>query len=759
MKKALGAVLALALAASRGGAARWVVSPQGPFPSLQEAVEKAHPGDTLVVQGGVYRGPLVVSKPLVLIGEQEPVIEGNGVGSVVKLQAPGILFQGFRVRGSGAHLSEENSGIEVLAPHVVVRENTLEDVLFGIYLRKAYGAAVLNNRIEGKALPLPRRGDLIRVWYSDSVRIEGNTLRQGRDVVLWFSNHLIVQGNQVSGGRYGLHFMYCDDALIEGNVLSRNSVGAFLMYSRRLHFRRNFVAYNRGGSGFGIGLKDLDDGVVEDNLIVDNRVGIYVDNSPREIESHCLYEGNILAYNDFGVALLPSVRRNLFRDNTFLENEEQVSIQGGGTLHAVRWEGNYWSDYVGYDSDGDGVGDLPYRAERFFENLMDRHPDLRLFLYSPVVQALDFASRAMPLVKPRPKLVDSFPRIRFRIPEGVPAPHRRARPVFGWVGLALILLSGGVMLWVRLPRKSPSADVRPKTGEARIEVEGLRKRFGSLEAVRGVSFQVQEGEAVALWGPNGAGKTTILRCILGLLSYEGSVRVGGREVAEHGREVRAQIGFVPQELGLYRDFTVEELLLFFARLRGVEPERVLGVLSSLDLEEVREVRVQNLSGGMQQRVSLAIALLSDPPILLLDEPTANLDLASRSAFLQMLARFKEAGKTLLFTSHRFEEVRALADRVIALDSGRIVAEGTPEEVADRLGWRTWLRILLERPEERGRAMALLRDQGFAVSQNGEGILVEVPPYRKGGPLEHLLQAGIRVQDFDIERGGEEAEAR
>ena len=760
MKK-LGAVLALVLAASRGGTTTWVVSPQGPFTSLSEAIQKAQPGDTLRVQGGTYKGPIIVSKTLTLIGEGAPLIEGEGKGSVVKLQAPGIRFQGFRIRGSGAHLSEENSGIELLAPDIVVENNHLEDVLFGIYLRKAHRSKILNNRIEGKSLPLPLRGDLIRLWYSDDVLIQGNILKRGRDVVLWFSNRLKVQGNQISGGRYGLHFMYCDDAEIRENILSHNSVGAFLMYSRRLRFRWNFVAYNRGGSGFGIGLKDLDDGLLENNLIVDNRVGVYVDNSPREITSRCVYRNNVLAFNDFGVVLLPSVRRNLFEGNSFIENEEQVAIQGGGSLHAVRWRGNHWSDYVGYDLDGDGTGDLPYKSQRFFENLTDQHPQLRLFLYSPVVQALDFAARAIPLVQPRPKLVDSLPQITAQIPDGIPAPPRHKRPAMSLASIGLMLLALGVSLLAKFP---PSSSERENKQEVYtslkapvIEVRDLTKRFGPLVAVQGVSFQVRPGEAIALWGPNGAGKTTILRCMLGLLSYEGEVRVGGKDTRRQGREVRKQIGFVPQELGLYGDFTVEEILQFFARLREVSIQRVHLLLETLDLGEVRELQVRALSGGMRQRVALTIALLSDPPILLLDEPTANLDLASRSAFLHMLGRFKEEGKTLVFTSHRFEEVRALADRVIALESGRVVAQGQPEEVAEQLGWKTRLRIFPDRPEDIDRAVALLKKQGFEVSQNGAGILVEVPFYRKGRPLEVLLQEGIPVRDFEIERGGEEVE--
>ncbi len=425
-----------------------VVTPGAAFSDLGTILSDSHPGDTVIVQGGLWRGPLVVKKRLTLIGQNWPTVDGRGQGSVIKLRAAGTVLQGFRIRNSGSYLNEENSGIEISARQVSVIGNHLDNVLFGIYLQKAHSSLIKDNLIEGKSLPLPERGDLIRVWYSDSVTVEGNTTRFGRDIVLWFSSHLHVHNNRVQGGRYGIHFMYCDDAEVDHNILRNNSVGGFLMYSRRLYFHHNYVASNRGGSGFGIGLKDVDDARLDSNFIADNQIGFYLDNSPREIESTCVFEGNLLAYNDFGVALLPSVRRNLFRGNSFMENEEQVAIEGGGQLHSIRWEGNYWSDYTGYDVDGDGIGDLPYAAHRLYDNLTDRFPALRLFVYSPVVQALNFAAEAIPLVRPRPKLKDSQPRLSVTFPTGIPLPARQENPLFpylslGIFGLALLVVITG----------------------------------------------------------------------------------------------------------------------------------------------------------------------------------------------------------------------------------------------------------------------------------------------------------------------------
>ncbi|MCS7222397.1 MAG: nitrous oxide reductase family maturation protein NosD [Anaerolineae bacterium] len=715
-----------------------VVSPQGPYTTLTEALAVAQDGDTIEVHGGSYSGPLTVDRRLALIGYNWPVIDGGGRGTVVKLAASGIVFRGFVVRNSGDSLEEENSGIAVEAPEVVVEGNRLEGTLFGIYLSRAHGSLILGNMIQSKDLPLPRRGDAIRIWYSDGVRIEGNTVERGRDAVLWYSEGLVLRGNTLRGGRYGLHFMYCDDALIEGNVITDNSVGVFLMYSRRLHLRRNILAHNRGPSGYGIGLKDMDDVVIEENLLLDNRVGAFLDNSPREIESIGLFRQNVFAFNDIGISLLPSVRRNHFVENSFMENQEQVDVAGGGQLEGDLWtvdgRGNYWSDYAGFDADGDGVGDVPYRAERLFESLMGRHPELRLFLYSPAAQAVDFAARAFPLVKPQPKLTDDRPLMAPVIPEGLPALPQPSRQPLGIASVGLLAVTATLTLLARrtadlllVRRSSPIIRYPQSEREAMVHVRDLTKRFGPLVAVDRLSFEVMPGEAVALWGPNGAGKTTALRCLLGLLPFEGLVRVGGYEVTLQGKEVRRIIGFVPQELNFYDDLAVRETLCFYARLKKAPLERVDEALERIGLTRHAYKPVKDLSGGMKQRLALAVALLADPPLLVLDEPTANLDARSRQELLAWLGELKAAGKTLIFSSHRLSEVAKLADRVLVLEDGRLVTDCLVREWMESRGRRSSGGLRSDIAGYQSRMASL---EGTA-DTNGTGMVIE----------QRLLQGG------------------
>ncbi|MFW6059445.1 MAG: nitrous oxide reductase family maturation protein NosD, partial [Phycisphaeraceae bacterium] len=396
---------------------------------LQRAIDDAVPHDTIRVPAGTHVGTVRIDKPLTLIGADGAILDGNSVGDVVKIEAPDVTLRHFTIQSTGLSLDRENAGVTVLGARARIEHNTFRDVLFGVYLKEAPGTVIRHNDIGGKDVDIARRGDGIRLWYSNDCTITDNQVHHSRDVVMWFSDRVRLERNTVTHGRYGLHFMYSDGNVIVDNVLRDNSVGAFLMYSSNLTLKRNRFIRNRGPSGYGIGLKDMDGITAEDNRFLGNRIGIYLDNSPSSVDITHRFERNLLAYNDIGIAFQPLVKRNRFTRNTFLENIEQVAVYGDGTFaggndFTVAGQGNFWSDYTGYDRDGDGLGDIEYRAESLFENLMDRQPSLRLFLFSPAQQAVELASEAFPAFRPRPKLTDTAPLMR---PVGLDAAPLKTR--------------------------------------------------------------------------------------------------------------------------------------------------------------------------------------------------------------------------------------------------------------------------------------------------------------------------------------------
>jgi ABC-2 type transport system ATP-binding protein len=217
-----------------------------------------------------------------------------------------------------------------------------------------------------------------------------------------------------------------------------------------------------------------------------------------------------------------------------------------------------------------------------------------------------------------------------------------------------------------------------------IRVTGLEKRYGDTRAVDGVSFTVEPGTIFGLLGPNGAGKTTTVEVLEGLRDPDaGDVRVLGIDVA-HGRDsLKARIGVSLQTAALYPKLTVVEVLDLFASFYPGRGRPTDELIALMDLDEKRSTRTQNLSGGQRQRLSVALALVNDPELVFLDEPTTGMDPAARRALWDVVLGLRDAGRTVLLTTHYLEEAEVLCDRVAIMDHGRILEEGTVEELVSR----------------------------------------------------------------------------
>jgi len=221
-----------------------------------------------------------------------------------------------------------------------------------------------------------------------------------------------------------------------------------------------------------------------------------------------------------------------------------------------------------------------------------------------------------------------------------------------------------------------------------IAVEALEKRYGDVHAVRGVSFSIWPGTCVGLLGPNGAGKTTIMRMIMALAQpTAGRLRLFGQAPSALGRAMRERVGLVPQEDNLDPDLSVRQNLdvygRYFGRPASEIAERVPKLLEFMQLGERADAKVMQLSGGMKRRLIIARALIGNPELIILDEPTTGLDPQARVLIWRRLVDLKREGKTLLLTTHYMDEAQRLCDRIIIIDGGKVLDEGSPQELIDR----------------------------------------------------------------------------
>ena len=234
-------------------------------------------------------------------------------------------------------------------------------------------------------------------------------------------------------------------------------------------------------------------------------------------------------------------------------------------------------------------------------------------------------------------------------------------------------------------------------GSPAVEARGLVKRYGEITAVRGIDFAVRPGECFGFLGPNGAGKTSTMKAIYGLANIDGGeLRVLGLDARTHRREIKSRIGVVPQEQNLDGELTVRENLVMQAVYHGIRADgRIDELLTSALLEKRAEARPQELSGGMKRRLLIARALVNEPELVVLDEPTTGLDPQARRAVWGQLDRMKRAGVTLIVTTHYMEEADRICDRLVIMDNGEIVTEGSPAELRERYGQPTLEDVFLE----------------------------------------------------------------
>lgn len=399
-------VLVLGLVAFCAHAAEWRVEPGQ---RIADAIARAASGDTVVVARGHYAENLKIDKPLRLLGENRPTISGGLSGDTLRVTAPDVTIEGMIIANSGGDLGKQDAGIYIQpgAHRARVRNCELTYNLFGLWIEKSNDVLIESNIITGKRdFYSSQRGNGIQLYNTEGAKIVGNNISFVRDAIyVDVSHHALFRGNRLHHSRYGSHYMNSYFNVWEGNESYLNRGGLALMDVRNQEVRNN-IAW--GNSDHGIMLRSIQDSVIENNIVAGNARGFIVYDA-----EYITLRGNLVVDNQVGVHLSASSSHNIAEDNDFIANHEQIKYVAASDVFWGVKEGNYWSNYLGWDRDGNGRGDIPHEANDMVDRLTWKHPMMKLLLGSPAVQTLRLIARQFPLLR-APSVVDTSPKMQSR---------------------------------------------------------------------------------------------------------------------------------------------------------------------------------------------------------------------------------------------------------------------------------------------------------------------------------------------------------
>lgn len=392
---------------ARTGMAQIVVSPDGEVNSISKAVEMATPGTIIQVQAGTYiESNISIDKPLTLEGINNPVIDGNNEAFILIITADSVTVKGFDIKRTGRSYVRDYAAIMIEGvKDFVIENNRLEDVFFGIYLAETERGVIRNNRVEAFDTREASSGNGIHLWSVKSPKIIGNEVLGMRDgIYLEFVDNAEIYGNTSNeNNRYGLHYMFSDGGRYYDNIFRRNGAGVAVMYSDNVNMMNNLFEHNWGSAAYGLLLKDINHSRIEGNRFYRNTVGIYSEGS-NDVQIH----GNDIELNGWAVNIKSNSAENRFTDNNFIENS--FDVQTDSPRNNNEFLGNYWSQYEGYDLEGDGIGDVPYRPVSLFSMVITKQPEALILLRSMFIRLLDTAERVAPVLTPK-TLYDEKPKM------------------------------------------------------------------------------------------------------------------------------------------------------------------------------------------------------------------------------------------------------------------------------------------------------------------------------------------------------------
>src|SRR5574343_1426071 len=378
---------------------------------LQPWLDAAQPGSVLRLLPGDYDGPAIINKPLTLEGVGKARISKGGTGTVLTIKADHVTVRGLTISGSGGSHDAIDGGIMAEGNELLIEQNVIEDVLFGISLHRTNDSIIRRNRIRSRPVDIADRGDGLRLWYSTGNRIEANDIAQIRDITVSNAPRNRYIGNTIRDSRRAFNFLFAHRSIVEDNILEKNATGIIALNSEGLIIRRNRILHAMDASGAGVALKETSAALVQGNEIVHCAHGIMAD-SPMNPLNRIVFVDNLIAPNITAIYFYGAKGGHIAINNTFQSNLWPVTIIGDGDPMNDTWWGNSWDNYEGFDLDGDGFGDQVHELRVWADRIWIETPSATFFRNSPILELLDFLEKLAPFSPPSLILRDTAPRMK-----------------------------------------------------------------------------------------------------------------------------------------------------------------------------------------------------------------------------------------------------------------------------------------------------------------------------------------------------------
>lgn len=373
--------------------------------SIKQAISISEDGDEIIVNSGVYKEhDILIDKSIHIRGINWPVIDGENKETIFTVKADDFSISGLEIINVGQSYTKDFAAILVAGSNgFVIENNIFKKVFFGILIEKSKNGTISHNKVSSEFESQANSGNGIHLWHCSNMTVFNNELTGLRDGIYFefVKNSEVYNNISFENLRYGLHFMFSNENSYYNNIFKKNGAGVAIMFSKYVKMHNNRFEHNWGSASYGLLLKEIYDAEIENNVFEQNTIGISVDGSTR-----INYKQNTFLRNGWALKIIGACYENVFTQNNFLSNALDLSYNS--KINSNLFEGNYWSEYAGYDLDRDGIGDIPYRPVKLFSYIVHNTPETIVLLRSMFVDIINFSEKVSPVFTPD-DLIDSNP--------------------------------------------------------------------------------------------------------------------------------------------------------------------------------------------------------------------------------------------------------------------------------------------------------------------------------------------------------------